>query len=235
MAIPLLTTTPKSHHEPAKGRRGDRILTTTEKLSLRAPERCVAISLLTITPKSHHEPAECRRGDRILATTEKPSLRAPERCVAIPLLTTTPKSHHEPAKGRRGDRISATTEKPSLRAPERCVAIPLMTTTQKVITSLPKAGVVIAYRLLWNGVNVFFNNQYYAGEYAIPHYVRNDTFGITMRVNICFLFVSVLGTTKKECHCEHLKGCVAIPLFAIHNPVILRLDLLSALEPRNKI
>jgi len=33
----------------------------------------------------------------------------------------------------------------SLRTPERCVAIPLLTTTQKVITSLPLAGVVIAY------------------------------------------------------------------------------------------
>jgi len=44
---------------------------------------------------------------------------------------------------------------------------------------------------------MFFKNQNYAGEYAIPHCVRNDTFGITMRVNICFLFVSLLGTTKK--------------------------------------
>jgi len=30
LAIPLMTTTPKSHHEPAECRRGDRILTHTK-------------------------------------------------------------------------------------------------------------------------------------------------------------------------------------------------------------
>ena len=84
----------------------------------------------------------------------------------------------------------------SLRGNEVAVAIPLLTTTQKVITSLPKAGVVIAY-LLTTLVRClcFLKNQNYAGEYAIPHYVRNDTFCITMRVNMRPFVALLLGAT----------------------------------------
>jgi len=62
-----------------------------------------------------------------------------------PIIDYNPKSHHEPASLRRGDRIFTTYQKPSLRTNEVSVAISLLTTTQKVITSLPLAGVVIAY------------------------------------------------------------------------------------------
>jgi len=135
----------------------------------------------------------------------------------------------------RGNLILTTTEKPSLRTNEVAVAISYWLQHQKVITSLPLAGVVIAYWLPWYGVNVFFNNQYYGENMRFL-----TVFGMTPSVSQCgWIYASSsfhsseqqkrnviarqrscrgnrILTTTERLSLRAPESCVAIPLLTIH-------------------
>jgi len=148
--FPALNETKKGVIARQRSCRGNPILTTKEKPSLRGNEVAVAIPLFAIR-NCLNETTRFTRGNnfvvglKFMTDPNFPSLETLKRnviarqrsCRGNLINDYNPKSHHEPAECRRGDRILATTEKPSLRGNEVAVAIPLFA-IRKCLNETPR-------------------------------------------------------------------------------------------------
>ena len=96
--------------------------------------------------------------------------------------------HHEPASGRRGDRILTTTEKPSLRTNEVSVAIPLFAIHKPNLQNvkIKMQNVDNLFQIDSSKPIIDYYNKYKSktkcvGDNEIPHFIRNDKKGMSLR------------------------------------------------------